>query len=476
MKNTNSIPTPISTQDRFENWMNDILSPIPLDEFTNSNKPNNPQLNSSSLALNPIPTNQVFTNQSFHSNSLFPQSNFNHRNTGQSNINYIPNDAMNSNILDSVISRTFPGPAVRSKRQPKSHKLSVNTSSIQNHLIFPTIPPSKVGFLPAFDQSMHQNHALISPSNHANSSIHFPQPSIPFPSNQPSHLSSSNPVNYLNPSSNTNSMISNQLMMVQNNRQIMRSRSIPNNSTLMTFNSQLLPVNNPQKLTTNGIQMSSIIAPNTDNRTLMINDGFHLHSSNSLQLPLVTKMNNSITNHVYSSQQSHSTIISPLISPNPTNSNNFKPYGINTTSISPTSTDTHSLASSPIHRSHSRQSQQSQSTTETQKPKQTTKVPIDPKSPPSIYKCSVEQCGKEYSSKYTLKIHIQSAHEQNRTRYPCTFSTCTKTFSRKQDMYRHVKLHTDGRRFTCERCDRKFTRREHLGNHTRSGKCVKKVE
>ena len=47
---------------------------------------------------------------------------------------------------------------------------------------------------------------------------------------------------------------------------------------------------------------------------------------------------------------------------------------------------------------------------------------------------------------------------------PCL--SCPKTFSSKSALQRHVTIHSEGKRFACEACNKEFTRKDVLKKHS----------
>merc|ERR1712183_648105 len=66
----------------------------------------------------------------------------------------------------------------------------------------------------------------------------------------------------------------------------------------------------------------------------------------------------------------------------------------------------------------------------------------------------------------TTSIHTHSAYHTNKhpgEKHPCPY--CSKTFSRSNDLTRHLRLHTGDQLFSCSHCHKSFARRDHLERH-----------
>ncbi|XP_076289830.1 uncharacterized protein LOC143213660, partial [Lasioglossum baleicum] len=74
-------------------------------------------------------------------------------------------------------------------------------------------------------------------------------------------------------------------------------------------------------------------------------------------------------------------------------------------------------------------------------------------------------CGKVYSKKYGLKIHIRThtGYEPLKCKY------CDRPFGEPSNLNKHVRLHSDGKTpYKCELCGKILVRRRDLERHTRS--------
>jgi KRAB domain-containing zinc finger protein len=83
------------------------------------------------------------------------------------------------------------------------------------------------------------------------------------------------------------------------------------------------------------------------------------------------------------------------------------------------------------------------------------------------FKCSFESCDKAYVNEARLKHHIKYTHLE--TKLICEY--CTKTFSRRDALEEHTKIHTrkPEDRFKCEICGHFIadikTFKKHVKNH-----------
>ncbi|KMU81834.1 hypothetical protein CISG_02850 [Coccidioides immitis RMSCC 3703] len=80
------------------------------------------------------------------------------------------------------------------------------------------------------------------------------------------------------------------------------------------------------------------------------------------------------------------------------------------------------------------------------------------------------KCGMQFTRNSNCKSHMK-IHDPDR-KYPhkCTFGQCTKQFSRKTDLTRHVdSVHEKLRRFGCSECGHRFARQDTLRRHCEDG-------
>ena len=84
---------------------------------------------------------------------------------------------------------------------------------------------------------------------------------------------------------------------------------------------------------------------------------------------------------------------------------------------------------------------------------------------PKIFKCSFIGCTKQFVKKSLLLCH-QKFHTGERP-YRCPWKCCRKKFRRCDDRRRHYRCHTGEKPYKCPRCDRPFSRSDHLRSHLR---------
>lgn len=85
----------------------------------------------------------------------------------------------------------------------------------------------------------------------------------------------------------------------------------------------------------------------------------------------------------------------------------------------------------------------------------------------AIYKCTYENCDKQYSKSSTLKDHIISQHTKNYP-YICTQNECNRNFVTKRDLDIHIKrVHTLEKPYNCkfENCTSSFCSSSELNAH-----------
>lgn len=88
--------------------------------------------------------------------------------------------------------------------------------------------------------------------------------------------------------------------------------------------------------------------------------------------------------------------------------------------------------------------------------------------PQKYFPCQL--CDKKFKTKSVLKYHKSRLHRQNSATFTCEH--CGKTFSRRQYIVEHMKIHKETKNFKCKHCNKTFAQSSGKWNHER--KCVLK--
>lgn len=90
----------------------------------------------------------------------------------------------------------------------------------------------------------------------------------------------------------------------------------------------------------------------------------------------------------------------------------------------------------------------------------------NPNSQQGLLHCTYEGCPKTYSRREHLNRHIK-LHMGIEPERPYYCMECGKTFTRKEHLMRHRRSHTGETPFACPDCNKQFARKEHLKRHMR---------
>ena len=78
-----------------------------------------------------------------------------------------------------------------------------------------------------------------------------------------------------------------------------------------------------------------------------------------------------------------------------------------------------------------------------------------------IYQCTMDGCGKQFSTPYRLKAHGRSHTGQT---FSCDEDGCHKTFITPSDLNKHSRTHSGDKPFFCdyENCGKVYSTAHHL--------------
>jgi Zinc finger, C2H2 type len=80
------------------------------------------------------------------------------------------------------------------------------------------------------------------------------------------------------------------------------------------------------------------------------------------------------------------------------------------------------------------------------------------------YKCFIEACDREFSSRKYLGFHLEREHSLKMENFETTCLDCQMVFENVGDYAKHVKIHSCN--FICEICKTRFKTKEKLQAHT----------
>ncbi|XP_035713559.1 zinc finger protein 816-like isoform X3 [Folsomia candida] len=81
----------------------------------------------------------------------------------------------------------------------------------------------------------------------------------------------------------------------------------------------------------------------------------------------------------------------------------------------------------------------------------------------SRFPCPFPGCEKTYPSQGGLWQHVKKEHGQNPVQFPCTL--CGKEFKRRAELVQHIPTHTKEKPHNCAICGKSFARRTGLKSH-----------
>ncbi|XP_041354784.1 myoneurin-like [Gigantopelta aegis] len=81
----------------------------------------------------------------------------------------------------------------------------------------------------------------------------------------------------------------------------------------------------------------------------------------------------------------------------------------------------------------------------------------------SVVGCTCEMCGRVYKDQYILKMHIKMVHMPAEILFECTI--CSKKFTRKAHLKRHLRIHEPEKPFKCPHCEYRGCERSDISKH-----------
>ncbi|XP_062600748.1 uncharacterized protein LOC134262385 isoform X2 [Saccostrea cucullata] len=77
--------------------------------------------------------------------------------------------------------------------------------------------------------------------------------------------------------------------------------------------------------------------------------------------------------------------------------------------------------------------------------------------------CTCHTCGKVYKDQYILKMHVKMVHMPAEVLFECT--VCSKKFTRKAHLKRHLRIHEPEKPYKCPHCDYRGCEKSDISKH-----------
>lgn len=82
----------------------------------------------------------------------------------------------------------------------------------------------------------------------------------------------------------------------------------------------------------------------------------------------------------------------------------------------------------------------------------------------NVYCCMFPECTKSYTTKYNLRRHVECGHLKVR---PFHCRRCEKRFSSRQNLREHLQTHGSNKPYVCRSCSSTFRTSSQLALHKR---------